>query len=126
MIEATSDLLAKARSRVLQLTGTDPVSLYLPFSPGEVERLLQTSVPFQVAFAGFSGAVLANPPKDRWLTFLSYVSYTLSSFFADRPIPLLLFSPIALHPTGLLPGKMKKANGSLVTLLLAPLLNALN
>ena len=86
-VEAVADLFSKLRLRTLQLAGTDPVSVYFPFSPVEVDSLLQTSIPFQVAFAGYHGVVLANPPKDKRLTLFSSLPYTLTSCFTDRPIP---------------------------------------
>ena len=81
------DLFAKARSRCCQLSGTDLNSVYFPFSQDDVDKLLQTSHSFQIASADFIGKILPNPPKDKRLTFLSCVSYKLTSCFSPQPLP---------------------------------------
>ena len=87
LIEAVADLFSKARQRCCQLTGSDIDSVYFPFPQGDMDKLLQLSAPFQAAFADFLGTVLPNPPKDKRLTFLSLVPYTLTTCFVDLPLP---------------------------------------
>uniref|UniRef100_A0A8D2IV37 ribonuclease H n=1 Tax=Varanus komodoensis TaxID=61221 RepID=A0A8D2IV37_VARKO len=85
-ITAVADLFFKARHRTLQLTGKDIDCVFFPFKQEEVERLLGTSSEFQVAFAGFLGTVLHNPPKDKRLQLFSQISYKLTSCFSLQPL----------------------------------------
>uniref|UniRef100_A0A8D2IRU6 RNA-directed DNA polymerase n=1 Tax=Varanus komodoensis TaxID=61221 RepID=A0A8D2IRU6_VARKO len=85
-ITAVADLFFKARHRALQLTGKDIDCVFFPFKQEESERLLVTSPEFQVAFAGFLGTVLHNPPKDKCLQLFSQISYKLTSCFSLQPL----------------------------------------
>ncbi|NXB80856.1 POK8 protein, partial [Donacobius atricapilla] len=82
--EILSQLVIRARSQILSLSGKDFSVMFIPLTPLYLEWLIQQSEVFQIALSGFSGQISVHFPKHKLLC----LSFTLIQKPLRNHIPL--------------------------------------
>ncbi|RLV62914.1 hypothetical protein DV515_00018815 [Chloebia gouldiae] len=85
-IENIALLLRKGRIRILEITGTEPASIYLPIRKEDLDWYLLNSEELQVALLGSGASVFTGPLVPRHLQWLKEWDWVAKPLRSEQPI----------------------------------------
>ena len=85
-INLIAEIIIQGRCHLKQLIGADPNTKHVPLDKFRRETLFQTSLPWQTAFAGYTGELDNHPPKNELIQFLQETSFIFPNVTRSQPI----------------------------------------
>lgn len=88
--DLVSQLIAKARYRLVQLVGQEPSLITVPFTIAQQNWLWQYSINWQTALANYPGQIGNHYPANKILQFLSVTTFIFPKIVKQQPLPQAL------------------------------------